>query len=100
MSLDRKPGGIGRRCSAVVECKQLEHEEKGGPERDGEGDYLLEEGVVDLLYGADFDRLHHPASRDDNAAENLGWGGHTVGSPAGWKENSVSVGKMSWKITK
>lgn len=72
----------------------------GEEERAGVVDYLLEEGVVDLLYGADFDGLHHPASRDDNAAESLGWGGHTVGSPAGWKEISVAVGGMSWKITK
>lgn len=55
-------------------------------ERAEEGDYFLEEGVVDLLYGADFYRFHHPASRDDDAAESLGWGGHTEVSPAGGKK--------------
>lgn len=83
----------------VVECKQVERKRKKGgggeEERAGERDYFLEEGVVDLLYSADFDRLHHPAGRDDDAAENLGWGGHTVGSPAGWKEISVAGGEKS-----
>ncbi len=57
--------------------------ERGGEGRGGEGGgmggrgrelgrYLSQKRVIDLFCRADFDRFHHFARRDDDAAE--GWG--------------------------
>ena len=46
--------------------------------------HFLEEPVVGLFGGADFDRLHHSAGGDDDAAEDFGWDPRHGGVWDGW----------------